>query len=304
MSNQLNDEQNAKVRLLRAAQELYVEHGYEAMSLRMIAAAAQANPALVSYYFGNKEALMRELMTGCLDRLNQERLRLLTACEGDGGANAISAPAVLGSLIIPVLRMSRDSVEELMRVRFLLRAYGDSSSVIRAYLKDSHRAISSRFFRAFTRALPQLPRRELSTRLRLGLKALAYVMAGANLGELACAICMGEPVSDALVMTRLLVFVTPILTTPFRDPTRDRQVEQVVEQVVATAEVIDPELPLDSEHSASRGGRPAPDRGLFRSSTEVTYPAMPREKDAMAASAFDEVATAAGPSTRRVEWFA
>ena len=302
MSNQLNDEQGTKFRLLHAAQALYVEHGYEATSLRMIAGLAQANPALVSYYFGSKEALMRELMTACLDRLNRQRLHLLAICESHRGAGAISAPAVLGSLIIPVLRMSSDSLEEHMRIRLLLRAYGDSSPVIRGYLKDSHRSISSRFFRAFTRALPHLPRRELSTRLRLGLKALAYVMAGANLGELACAICMGEPVSDALVMTRLLVFVTPILTTPFRDPARDRQVENVVEQVVAMAHTIDPDPSADRPEAAGRdvSGRAATDRGLFRPRAEATS----CEEEAATTAAFDEVAHVSYPPARRAGWFA
>lgn len=299
MLNQLNDEQGARFRLLRAAEALYVEHGYEAMSLRMIAGLAQANPALVSYYFGSKEALMRELMTSCLNRLNQERLHLLAACEQHGGRSAITAPAVLGALIIPVLRMRRDSIEERTRIQLLLRAYGDSSPVIRSYLKDSHQSISARFFKAFTRALPDLPRRELSTRLRLGLKALACVMAGANLGELACAICMGEPVSDSLVMTRLLVFVTPILTTPFRDAQRDRQVEQVVDQVVAAAEVVEPEV----QAGLHKGARPG-DRGLFRAVAEVTAPALSGELEAMAAAAFDEATEADYPPARRVEWFA
>lgn len=301
MSNQLNDEQGAKLRLLHAAQALYVQHGYEAMSLRMIAGLAQANPALVSYYFGSKEALMRELMMACLHRLNRERLHLLAACESQG---AISAPAILGALIIPALRMKADSVEERMRTRLLLRAYGDSSPVIRGYLKDSHRSISSRFFRAFTRALPNLPRRELSTRLRLGLKALAYVMAGANLGELACAICMGEPVSDSLVMTRLLVFVTPILTTPFRDPTRDRQVEQVVEQVVTTAQTLDPAIgeggPETVEGGATRTDRGVKERSLFRPANDMAH----RDEEAVTASAFDEVADSGYPPARRVGWFA
>lgn len=299
MSNQFNDEQGTKFRLLRAAAQLYVEHGYEAMSLRMIAARAQANPALVSYYFGSKDALMRELMMAYLHRLNQERLHLLAACEQDSGKEAITAPAVLGSLIIPVLRVGQGSDEEIMRIRLLLRAYGDSSPVIRSYLKESHQSISARFFKAFTRALPTLPRRELSTRLRLGLKALACVMAGANLGELACAICMGEPVSDSLVMTRLLVFVTPILTTPFRDAQRDRQVAQVVDQVVAAAEVVEPELQAELQ----KGARAA-DRGLFRADAEVTAPARSSGRDVVAASAIDESAEAVYPPARRVEWVA
>ena len=306
MSNQLNDEQGTKFRLLHAAQALYVEHGYEAMSLRMIAGLAQANPALVSYYFGNKEALMRELITAQLDRLNRERLLLLAACERHGGEAAISAAAILGALIIPVLRMRHDGAEEHARIRLLLRAYGESSPVIRGYLKASHRSIASRFFKAFTRALPALPRRELGVRVRLGLNALAGVMAGANLSELACAICMGEPVSDALVATRLLVFVSPILTTPLHDRQRDREVEQVVRQVLAVAEAADPDtgtglLPADGS-KLPRAGKTPIDRALFDTVAEARPPGRSRELEAVAASAFDEVALAAAPSAARTGW--
>lgn len=309
MSNQLNDEQGTKFRLLHAAQALYVEHGYEAMSLRMIAGLAQANPALVSYYFGNKEALMRELITAQLDRLNRERLLLLAACERHGGEAAISAAAILGALIIPVLRMRHDGAEEHARIRLLLRAYGESSPVIRGYLKASHRAIAPRFFKAFTRALPALPRRELGVRVRLGLNALAGVMAGANLSELACAICMGEPVSDALVATRLLVFVSPILTTPLHDRQRDREVEQVVQQVLAVAEAADPDAgtgtgSLSADGSKSpRAGKTPIDRALFDAVAEARPPARSRELEVVAASAFDEVALAAAPSAARAGWF-
>ena len=306
MSNQLNDEQGTKFRLLHAAQALYVEHGYEAMSLRMIAGLAQANPALVSYYFGNKEALMRELITAQLDRLNRERLLLLAACERHGGEAAISAAAILGALIIPVLRMRHDGAEEHARIRLLLRAYGESSPVIRGYLKASHRAIAPRFFKAFTRALPALPRRELGVRVRLGLNALAGVMAGANLSELACAICMGEPVSDALVATRLLVFVSPILTTPLHDRQRDREVEQVVQQVLAVAEAADPDtgtgsLPADGS-KLPRAGKTPIDRALFDAVAEARPPARSRELEAVTASAFDEVALVAAPSAVRAGW--
>ncbi len=68
-------------RLLAAAESLFVEYGYEAMSLRQITAKAHANLAAVNYHFGSKEALMHELLSQRLDRLNLERLNLLSSCE-------------------------------------------------------------------------------------------------------------------------------------------------------------------------------------------------------------------------------
>ena len=43
-----------KDRLLGAAEALFMEHGFEATSLRAITAAAGANLAAVNYHFGSK----------------------------------------------------------------------------------------------------------------------------------------------------------------------------------------------------------------------------------------------------------
>jgi AcrR family transcriptional regulator len=49
-------------KILRAALELFAEHGLDGVSVRKIAAAAGANVAAVNYYFGSKQALyMRAL---------------------------------------------------------------------------------------------------------------------------------------------------------------------------------------------------------------------------------------------------
>ncbi|GAB1817412.1 TetR/AcrR family transcriptional regulator [Herbidospora sp. RD11066] len=52
-------------RILEAARDLFAEHGYDQVTMRMIAASAEANVALVNRYFGTKAALFAEaLATG------------------------------------------------------------------------------------------------------------------------------------------------------------------------------------------------------------------------------------------------
>ncbi|HEX4815991.1 MAG TPA: TetR family transcriptional regulator [Nonomuraea sp.] len=51
-------------RILRAARTLFGEHGYEQVTIRMIAAAADANIALVGRYFGSKAGLFRAVLEG------------------------------------------------------------------------------------------------------------------------------------------------------------------------------------------------------------------------------------------------
>src|SRR4051794_28229234 len=48
---------DTKARILAAAQRLFAAEGYERTTVRAIAAAAAADPALVVRYFGSKEGL-------------------------------------------------------------------------------------------------------------------------------------------------------------------------------------------------------------------------------------------------------
>ena len=70
-----------KDRILDAAEALFMEHGYEATSLRAITSAADANLAAVNYHFGSKEELFQAILTRRLDPMNQERVALLDTLE-------------------------------------------------------------------------------------------------------------------------------------------------------------------------------------------------------------------------------
>ncbi|MCP3805018.1 TetR family transcriptional regulator [Allokutzneria sp. A3M-2-11 16] len=62
-----SDGQSTRAAILRAAQGLFVELGYERTTVRAIATRAACNPALVSRYFGGKRALFDSVVrTGTL----------------------------------------------------------------------------------------------------------------------------------------------------------------------------------------------------------------------------------------------
>lgn len=56
------DREATSRRLLEAARDLFAEHGYEQVTVRMIAAAAGVNVALIGRYFGSKAALFGEVI--------------------------------------------------------------------------------------------------------------------------------------------------------------------------------------------------------------------------------------------------
>jgi AcrR family transcriptional regulator len=55
------ERQELRTRILDAARELFVEHGYEAVTMRKIADRIEYSPTAIYFHFRDKEALMREL---------------------------------------------------------------------------------------------------------------------------------------------------------------------------------------------------------------------------------------------------
>ena len=78
-------------RILDSAEALFMEHGFEATSLRQITAAAGVNLAAVNYHFGSKEELFQTVLTRRLDPMNQERVALLARFEREVAPRALTA---------------------------------------------------------------------------------------------------------------------------------------------------------------------------------------------------------------------
>src|SRR5438477_4352893 len=98
---------DTKTRILDAAERLFVEHGFEATSLRSLTSAAGVNLAAVHYHFGSKEELFQAVLTRRLDPMNQERIDLLERVEREAGSRAPSCEKVLFAMLIPALRLAR-----------------------------------------------------------------------------------------------------------------------------------------------------------------------------------------------------
>lgn len=229
MSNQQrHSSSDTRRRLLEATEWLFIDGGYEAMSLRHITARAGANLAAVNYHFGSKEALMQELLSQRLDRLNRERLQLLGAFE-EQSPEGLGATSILAMLFVPAFRFSHDPASGPAFMRLLGRVYSDPSPFVRSYLQEHYRSISGRFFDAFSRALPALPRHELGLRLHFALKALSGMLAGEDMQELIASISNGEKINDAELLARLTSLISPILTAPFNNPEQVKLMEHVMQ---------------------------------------------------------------------------
>ncbi|MEF9416189.1 TetR/AcrR family transcriptional regulator [Ralstonia sp. SM1864_UCD524_TZ4] len=249
---------DTKNRILEATELLFIEFGYEAMSLRQITARAKVNLAAVNYHFGSKEALMQSVLGRRLDPLNTRRLALLTACE-ERWPQRLSCEHVLGALFVPALQMARTpDTGGPAFLRLMGRVYSDTSPFVQNYLLGHYAPVFDRFFEAFSRTLPGLPRAELGWRLHFALKALAGVLAGDDLNNLLPLFTQGKPMNDATLLARLTALVVATLNAPLPGDEAG-----ALDQVVELAEVQPPAstAPADDDSTGNGGGA---DRGTER----------------------------------------
>ena len=223
-----------KARILDAAESLFMEHGFEATSLRAITTEANVNLAAVNYHFGSKEELFQSVLTRRLDPMNQQRLALLTQFERASAPEPVACERILTALFLPALDLARDRSrggENFLRL--LGRAYADPAPFIRQFLSDQYAEMIARFKAAFARALPWLPKKELSWRLHFIMGALSYTLAATDALKLIAELTPRQLNDDTALLRRLAPFLLAGLQSPMaeglesapeiaREPARER----------------------------------------------------------------------------------
>ena len=125
---------DTKTRILDAAEALFVQGGFESMSMRQITSAAGVNLAAANYHFGSKDALIQAVLARQLDPLNDHRLAMLDTMEQHLG-DRMRCEHVLVAMFLPAVRMGRGRSDAARRyLHFLGRAYTDPSPVVREFI--------------------------------------------------------------------------------------------------------------------------------------------------------------------------
>jgi hypothetical protein len=118
------------------------------------------------------------------------------------------------------LRLARDPARGGKNfLRLLGRAYADPAPFIRQFLSVQYAVMIVRFKEAFGRALPHLPRKELSWRLHFIMGALSYTLAGTDALKIISELSPDEPDNDEILLRRLAPFLLAGLTAPLPDLT-------------------------------------------------------------------------------------
>lgn len=172
---------DTRARILDVAESLFVQHGFEATTLRMITAAAKANLAAVNYHFGSKEALVEEVFRRKLTGLNALRIAELDRLEKAAGGAAVKPRQIVEAFFGVSVRMADDVAgggRSFMRL--LGRAYTEPTEFVRHFLAAEYAEVVARYKAAFFKALPDVPKEEFLWRFHFMQGALSYAISGAD----------------------------------------------------------------------------------------------------------------------------
>lgn len=211
--NAAADNADTRTRILDAAEHLFVQHGFEATTLRMITAAAHANLAAVSYHFGSKDALVEAVFRRRLTGLNRERLQILDGLERAAAGAAVKPRQIVEAYFGAAVRLAGDAAGGRSFMQLLGRAYTEPTEFVRRFLAEEYAEVVARYTAAFFKALPDVPREEFLWRFHFMQGALSYAVSGADALHLLAGDGRIETDTEALY-ARLMSFLIGGLRAP------------------------------------------------------------------------------------------
>jgi AcrR family transcriptional regulator len=142
---------STRERLLLTAEELFATRGIDAVSIRDITVAADANIAAVNYHFGSKRGLIDAIVARRADALGSRRAELLDALDGAG---PVALRDLVRAMVLPTAELAGSDADARFAVSFLT-VVGDHPELTAAL--DAFTPSTERYLSALARATPELP---------------------------------------------------------------------------------------------------------------------------------------------------
>jgi AcrR family transcriptional regulator len=210
-----------RTRILDAAEELFMQHGFEGTSMRLLTAKAEVNLAAVNYHFGSKDALIEALFRRRLDPMNAARLAALEKLEAEAAGRPLAAEAIIRAFVGESLRMIEDGKSGGRNfIRLLGRTYTEPAKSIRALIGQMYAPTIERYKAALERALPQMAREELVWRMHFMFGTLSYTLAATDAVQLIAGAKPEDRHDARLLEDRLTAFLAAGLAAPLKSAVR------------------------------------------------------------------------------------
>jgi AcrR family transcriptional regulator len=152
---------DARARLIEAASDLFVRKGFSGVSIREIAEAAEANSALISYYFGDKQGLFKEVFKAAAEPINAERI---VRFERLAVARKVTVEEVVDAWIAPLFEGIPAS-QEIPVAALSLSLNTEYGKLSEQMIVEVYDTMNERFLELLERCLPEVSRATLVWRL-------------------------------------------------------------------------------------------------------------------------------------------
>jgi AcrR family transcriptional regulator len=145
-------------RILDAAEALFADFGYDAVSIRAITDRADVRLNLLHYHFGTKEALFEAVIARRISALNTFRCEALNEVSADAGPDAVAA--ILSAFVRPYLNLAAGGDDGWTSYAKLIAQISQSNRhlpLLQMHMDET----AQLFITALHRALPQASRNDV-----------------------------------------------------------------------------------------------------------------------------------------------
>src|SRR5215468_4664386 len=211
-----DEEDGTRDRILRTAERLFAERGFNGVSVRKLAAAAQVNIASIGYHFDSKEGLLSEVYRRHCEPLIEERLRGLEAAARLRGKARVAA--IIEAFIRPALaQVEAEDGATFIRLRAVLS--GENCELLEKLVAENFDQSSTAFIDKLCECLPHLSRTDVCWRFHFLLGTIYYTAAGPHrIAAFSNGRCNPSNTED--VIKELVPFMTRAFYAPAAKPHR------------------------------------------------------------------------------------
>ncbi len=161
-------------RVLDAAERLFADHGYDAVSIRQIAKEAEVTLGVVGFHSGSKEELFSTILRRRVELLSARRMSALDALRH--GGQAITIRSLMAAYINPYIDFaSAGDPQWLAYARLIAHLAGDSRWY--PHVKDLYDPVALIFLGEIERLYPEAARDRLAAALVMSVAAMLSTVA-------------------------------------------------------------------------------------------------------------------------------
>ncbi|AQZ53086.1 TetR/AcrR family transcriptional regulator [Martelella mediterranea] len=172
--NQEKQGATSKEKILSAGEAVFGKYGYDATTVRKIAARADVPVALINYHFGSKEGLYRAIFETRSPAIRGQRVVGLQLARSEADWDK-RVELVVKALIVPMFGL-RDNANDGAFGRILARELSDPSSEGRGIFRETFDPVAEMMLDALAECFPDWTRAEVNWAYQTMLGAMMIVM--------------------------------------------------------------------------------------------------------------------------------